>query len=254
MDGAEVSARLMWSELTRSYFVNVDDVQRLSWTVTQRTVPGDQRAEQAFEELVESCRELCRSQFPAQDGYDWTRFELSGPVQGTRFEGRRGRLRVVLSVQRFERSHATPHGNRTPTEIRLVGSMGLVPLPGHSSPNRSLAGWGVAGCALGTLGVSALALGSAGMLSPWIQAALLVPALIAWRTCAAIGVSRSLRRQAAIEGERAGPACDLIMDALPRWRRMAPALAAERDLIGERLGLPPFRNPARALRAASSAA
>ena len=234
--------------------MNADDVQRLSWTVTQRTTPGDQRAEQAFEELVDSCRELCRSQFPEDAGYTATRYELSGPVQGTRFVVRRGRLRVVLSVQRFERSHAARHDDRTPTEIRLVGSMGLMPLPGQTSPDRSLAGWGVAGCALGTLGVSALALGSAGLLSPWIQAALLVPALIAWRTCAAIGVSRSLRRQAAIQGQKAGPADELLLDALPRWRAMAPALAAERDLIGERLGLPPFRNPARALRSAPSAA
>lgn len=234
--------------------MNVDDVQRASWSVTQQAAAGDHRGQRAFDELVEACRELCQRNFPDEDGYETTRFHLSGPLQGTRFVTHRGRLRMVLSVQRFERSRPSRLGTERPLEVRVVASMAMISDGASSEAQRALAGWGVAGCALGTLGVSALALGSAGLISAWVQAALLVPALIAWRIYATIGMARSMRRQAALSSARTQLTSATLMDALPRWRKLTPALAAEGELIAERLGLPPFRNPARALRPASSAA
>ncbi len=234
-----------------------DDVQRLTWSVSERpggrSAGGDRAPERAFDELVESCGDLCQRNFPQDDGYEAQRFELSGPVQGARFVVRRGRLEVVLSVQRFERAHAAERGGKRPVEIRLVSSMGMLPVPGAASEGAP-ARFAVAGCALGTLGISALALGSVGLVSAWVQAALLIPALIAWRTFAAVGMAKTMRRQAALGEARMRSYEEALIDALPRWQRMAPALTAERDLIGERLGLPPFRHPARALRASSSAA
>lgn len=228
-----------------------DDVQRLTWSITRRSHRTDRGAERAFDELVASCDELCRRHFPDDEGYDTARFELSGPVQGTRFVVVRGRLRVVLSVQRFERAHSAATADRS-TEIRLVGSMGLLRPPGSDVNNLGSAGWSVAGCAVGTVGAAALIVGSPNVISPWVQAALIIPALLAWRLYTTLAIARIVRQQAALGQLRALSCERSLADALPRWRALAPSLTAERDLIVDRLGLPPFRLPARAIRAGSS--
>ena len=234
--------------------MNLDDVQRMSWSVSQRLPRTDRRADQAFLELMASCRDLVAGTFNEDDGYELTAFALSGPVEGARYVVRRGRLRFVLSLQRFERSHTSPSLETIPVEIRLVASMGVLSVTEGSSADRTLAGWGVAGCALGTLGLSALVLGSAGLVSAWLQAALLIPALVAWRTCATIGMARGMRRHAELAGALRETNDTVVVDAIARWRRLAPVLSAERELVGTRLGIPPFRSPARELRAVSPSA
>ncbi|MEM6994830.1 MAG: hypothetical protein AAF721_30225, partial [Myxococcota bacterium] len=196
-------------------------MQQLTWSVRQRAHSGDEQADKGFDELVDACRDLCRRHFPEEHGYETTRFELSGPLQGTRFEVRRGRLRVLLSAQRFERAHAASTGARRPVEIRVVSSMGIV---APDPPERALSQWAVAACAMGTLGVCAFALGSAGLVSTWAQAALVIPALLAWRTAAAVGISRRMQRQAALGEAHARLHRASLAEALPRWRRLAPAL------------------------------
>lgn len=225
-----------------------DDIQRMSWTVTQRTTPGNRESEIAFEALSNACEDLCARHFADDDGFSLTRYALSGALDGTRLVARRGRLQVILSVQRFERAHAVPIDGKRPIEIRLVASLGMLGTSDRARPKRrEPASWGLIGCVAGTLGVSALALGSAaGVLSAGLQLALMLPVVVVWRTCMTLGIARRVRRQAAIGARETRVLQASLVDALPRWIRMRPGLEAERDRLSQALGLPPFRSPAHA--------
>jgi len=191
---------------------------------------------------------MCARQFPADDGYQVSRQELSGPVEGTRFVATRGRLRVLLSVQKFQRAHLAPVSGSRALEIRIVSSMAIRSSNVEAPGPRSMAGWGVASCALGTFGLSALALTTAGIMTAAMQAAMLIPALIVWRTCATIGIAREMRRQAELGATHTVVTRHALADALPRWRRLAAGLKVERERIAERLGVLPFRSPAAPVR------
>ena len=212
------------------------EVEHLSWSVTQRSATHDPVCADAFDELVVSCRDMCVRQFPDDHGYQLTRQTLSGPVDGTRFLVTRGRLRVLLSVQKFERAHRAPVPDSRALEVRIVSSLAVI-TPNTAAPrHRSVAVWSVASCALGTFGLSALALTTAGIFTAAMQATMLIPALIVWRTCATIGIAREMRRQAELGSTHAVVTQHAITDALPRWRRLATGLELERERIAERLG------------------
>ena len=227
-----------------------DHEGHITWTVSQPRPDGSDSHERAFAELVTRCRDLVEQRFPDEEGYDVTQTSLSGPVEGERIGVSRGGFRASISVQRFERRQFERRDGH-PLEVRLVAYRSDA-RPQARGPDHTLARWGLAAVALGTVGLGALALGSAGLISPWLQAMLLIPALVAWRTCATIGIARSMRRQALSEGRPQLVARE-VEEARRRWRELMPVLAAQRELIGERLGLPPFRNPARPKQASSAA-
>lgn len=223
----------------------------ISWTVSQRRPAGSDSHERAFGDLVTRCRDLVAHQYPEEQGYDVGQTALSGPVDGERISVSRGAFRASISLQRFERRQVGSREGR-PLEVRLVAYRSDDEARARP-PDHTLARWGLAAVALGTVGLGALALGSAGLISPWLQAMLLIPALVAWRTCATIGIARSMRRQARLSSAPPQLVAPEVQEDRRRWSELLPALGAERELIGERLGLPPFRSPARSKRASSAA-
>jgi hypothetical protein len=101
----------------------------------------------------------------------------------------------------------------------------------------------VAGCALGTITLGTLGLGVAGLVSTWGQALVLIPALVAWRTCTAISLSNRVTPTPALTGG-VRPGDPLLADATARWNRVVDVLAAHRQVLDQQGGTAPFRLPA----------
>lgn len=220
----------------------------MSWSVTMRE-RDPARLEHAFEELLEICRASLAARFPPAAGYDTRQVRICGPVEGLRFEVTRGRFRGYVSAQRYTRVHRSSASHRgDPVGIRLVAHTQMAPRPGGIQAPSTMSGWGVAGCALGTVSLGTLGLGVAGLISTWMQALLLIPALVAWRTCTAISLARTMTPAPALRGQ-VRPGDPLAADAVARWNRAMVPLAAHRDVLDQTQGQAPFREPARALSA-----
>ena len=205
------------------------------------------RLSQAFDELVDVCRQTLAVRFPEAAGYDTRQIRICGPVEGLRFEVCRGRFRGCVSAQRYVRAHGRGAGRGgDPVEIRLVAHTSIAPRPGSIRAQPGMSGWGVAGCALGTVSLGTLGLGVAGLISSWMQALLLIPALVAWRTCTAISLSRTMTPAPALTGQ-VRPGDPLAADATARWNRAMANLAAHREVLDQQQGHAPFRDPGRAL-------
>ncbi len=210
------------------------------------------RLDRAFDELVELCRETLATRFPDAAGYDTRLVRISGPqeLHGLRFEVSRGRFKGHVSAQRYVRAHGRGAGRGgDPVEIRLVAHTSIAPRPGGLQAQPAMSAWGVAGCALGTVGLGTLGLGVAGLISTWMQALLLIPALVAWRTCTAVSLARSMTPPPALTGQ-VRPGDPLTADATARWNRAMLPLAAHREALDQMEGHAPFRDQGRALSAA----
>lgn len=196
---------------------------------------------------MEAVRALLAEHFPEAAGYEATWFRLSGPIEGTTVRLQRGRFRAALSVQRFVRAHhPSPAGAAasacapTPVEIRVVASAQIAPPEGCARAQRPTAGWGTTSYALAVTACGALGLGAAGALELWMQAALLVPALVAWRARGSVAPTPA-RAAIAAPARRARRRPPAQRDALARWRRLLEPLSLQRDLLDHTSGLAPFR-------------
>jgi len=223
------------------------DAPRVSWTVSVRARDG-REVDRSFEALVETCRAAIAEAFPSGAGYDAATYSLSGPIEGARFVVTRGRFRGHVSAQRFVRSYATQATGPGPVEVRLIASVEVVPAkePRRRAP-RALA-WAVLACVLGTLGLGTLVFAVAGLFGPWTPGLMLLPAFVAWRTAAAIARTGVRAPGALTSGRSAEPRTDPVLrDAMKRWRRIVPTLAAQREAIDQGVRLPPFRAQPRAI-------
>lgn len=236
MDGLVVWATLIC-------WMHHGDPDRLSWSVRHDRI--DALDDALLEDLVDACRDACASRFPATDGYVTSVRRLSGAMDGASINILRGRFRALVSVQRFLRTEAGPEA-----EVRVVACCG------HEAPadlaivrDGSGARWVIAGCAIGTMGVGAAGLELSGLLGAWGQMLLLIPALIAWKICAALQLlgkprhSPPLQEDPAVRRARART----YADDRRRWHELAEVLATHREAVTERFRLRPFRSQGTAL-------
>jgi hypothetical protein len=216
--------------------------------------PDPHEVDEAFDQVVEACRASLAARFPEAAGYETRVFRLSGALEGTRFEVSRGRFCGQVSTQRYVRSHGSSEASRAPVEIRLVAHPFFAPRPGSLRAPSRRNGWALAGCALGTMTLGTLGLGVAGLISSWMHALVVIPALVAWRTCSTISLARSLSAPpvAALEGtvptRRQTDA--FAADATNRWNRALAPLREQRERLDEARGRAPFREAACARSAA----
>jgi hypothetical protein len=227
-----------------------EDRHRLSWCVRHDRPTALDRG--LVDELVQTCKETCAVEFSTTDSYVTSIRRLSGALEGASITITRAAssassyedFSALISVQRYVRDHGA-----STAEIRVVAScrhqtseLACV----RADTTQTWSRWGVASCALGTMGAGIAGLGLFGLLATWGQVLLLLPALMAWRMCMAVRIATSLRQQAqhrlhedpAMTGERRRARCE----DHERWHRVAEVLLAQRDAMGERSTMRPFRN------------
>lgn len=229
---------LVWATLIDR--MQSDDRHRLSWCVRhdRTTALGDE----LVDELVEVCRDACATEFPSTDGYVTSVRHLSGALEGASITIARGGFWALISVQRYDRTQEA-----SAAEIRMVASCRHAPTGEIATRERASSPWGLAGFALGTVGVGAAGLELSGLLSAWGQVLLLIPAFMAWRMCMALRIAGSLRQQARLRiGEDPAVARTrrrTRRQEEKRWQRLCEVLTAQRDAVAERFTLRPFRSP-----------
>jgi hypothetical protein len=220
-----------------------DDRQRLSWSVRHdRTSELDA---ERLEDLLELSREACAIEFPNTDGYVTSIRRLSGALEGAsiritrgRFDGGRDDFSALISIQRYTRTQ-----DPSTAEIRVVASYRhrarrLV----NESAGTALSRWSMAGCAVGTMGVGVAGLELSGLLVSWGQALVLIPAFLVWRVCMAVRMATTFRARAREPiAEDPAIASSHARDR-KRWRRVTDVLLAQRDAMGERTAMRPFRS------------
>ena len=196
---------------------------------------------------MKRCRDACLEEFGEGCGYTTTQRKISGPIEGMTVSVNRGRFQAQVSVQRFTRPQ--PGSLRhAPTEIRVVTSAQHTPPEEDGPSERALARWGIAGCAVGTMGVGSAGLELAGLLSAWGEVMLLIPALMAWRMCIALRIVTDFRRQAMFDAQREQLEArrEAIANAhakdLERWSEVERNIEAQRDAVAEQIRLRPFRS------------
>jgi hypothetical protein len=227
-----------------------EDRHRLSWCV-RHDRPTALDAE-LVDELVQTCKETCAVEFSTTDGYVTSIRRLSGALEGASLAITRGRTSSVssredfsalISIQRYVRDHGA-----STAEIRVVAwcrhqttELACV----RADTQQTWSRWGVASCALGTMGVGVAGLGVFGLFATWGQVLLLLPALMAWRMCMAVRMATSLRQQATHRLHEDPSAIRerqrLRSEDYDRWHRVAEVLLAQRDAMGERSTMRPFR-------------
>lgn len=204
-----------------------------------------EHADRVFEELTTLCRALCSSQFSEDDGYTLVESRLSGPIEGTTVVATRADFTALVSVQRFEREEAG-RSRRPFREIRVVASARHRIPEREKSQGGALTRWTVAGCAAGTMGLGAVALELAGLLTAWSQVLLLLPAMMALRTFIALEFARRLRRHAEADprGARRAAVDPVRLEDLERWHRTLRVIESQREVVEDQFRLRPFRSAA----------
>jgi hypothetical protein len=222
-----------------------DDRRRLSWSV--RHDRANELDQELLEELIGVCRDACAREFSSTDGYVTAVRRLSGALDGANItiaRGRSGRggdeFSALISIQRYARTQEA-----STAEVRVVASCRHPRADGaHAESTAALSRWGMTGCALGTMGAGAAGLELSGVLATWGQVLLLLPALMAWRIYMALRISTSLRNQRRARLVKGNdPARDGARASdLHRWQRVTDLLLAQRETMGQRATMRPFRS------------
>jgi hypothetical protein len=217
----------------------------VTWSV--RHGEGCGHTDRVLDELTQLCQRIAAAHLPSSSGYEtsWTR--LSGALEGASITIMRGSFRGVISVQRFARPFFASVGHPAPMELRVVASACHEADEADGPPTQAMARWGVAGCAVGTMGIGSLGLELAGVLSAWGQILLLIPAFMAWRICMVLRFASDLRRegvrQSAPEQALARERARIRGRDREQWNAAIEELATHRDSVAERFCLRPFRSP-----------
>lgn len=216
----------------------LDDGSSLTWSVRDES-PDELSADRVLGDLARVCHEACTAQFDEDAGYAIVQRRMWGALEGSSTEIRRGSFRALVSVQRFRRG-----GGHRDAEFRVVASAdhgSSTALAHREPPSRAL--WLTVSTAAGTTCVAVIGMHLAGLLSTWVQLALLLPMLLLWRVTMALHIAEDLQRDARRptalpEAVTRGSSADL-----QRWRRVLDRIAHERDAVAEAFYSPGFRSP-----------
>lgn len=225
----------------------------MTWSVSlrdrhDRDIEGDVSA------LLEAIGGVIAEHLPEADGYETVWYRLSGPIEGATVRVCRGRFRATASVQRFVRAHASCEADRRAAEVRLVATAELA-APEGSAPSPSTgpgaAGhWAAASCAVSTAVFGTLALAAGGLLTAWVQALLVLPTLLVWRTTLALSRPAPGALGPSVDHVSCGRPCardPRAQEAMAEWRGVLAQLRAHRQLLDQPSSLAPFRAPPRSL-------
>lgn len=221
----------------------LDEGLSLSWSVRDEA-PDDLSADRVLGDLARICHETCTTHFDEDAGYSIVQRRMWGALEGSTTEIRRGSFHAVVSVQRFRRN-----GGQRDAEFRVVASADYsagtastaTALARRSAPGKAV--WLTVSTAAGTTCVAVIGMHLAGLLSTWVQLALLLPMLLLWRVTMALHIAEDLTREsrqasALPEPPTRGSAADL-----QRWRKVLDRIACERDAVAEVFYSPGFRSP-----------
>lgn len=180
---------------------------------------------------------------PTEFGYELSITRMTGPIEGHNLVVRRASFRAVLSLQRFEQSLARERVR----EIRMVAAAhhedACADLMDPS--DRALARWTLTGSAVGTTGVAALAVASAGTPMTLTLALLVIPTLMVLRMFLESWVVSDHERRALvpspIEKARQQDAARAMARDRRRWQAALVQLQAQQDLASRCFPLRPFR-------------
>lgn len=216
----------------------LDDGSSLTWSVRDES-PDDATADRVLGDLARVCHEACTAQFDEDSGYTIVQRRMWGALEGSSTEIRRGSFRAVVSVQRFRRA-----GRHRDAEFRVVASAchgSSTALAHREPPSRAL--WLTVSTAAGTSCVAVIAMHLAGLLSTWVQLALLLPMLLLWRVTMALHIAEDLQRDAKRPAALPEPITRGTTADLQRWSRALARIAHERDAVAEAFYSPGFRSP-----------
>lgn len=221
--------------------------ETLSWSA--RHDDRGELGDRIYEETVSLCRDLCARHLPAHAGYEIGTSRLSGPVNGISLHVVRGHFRALVSVQRFARPElgmGALRRNPRATELRVVATARHTEPLDTDARERSIAQWGIAGGAMGSLGAGVVGLEYAGVLSSWGPVLFLLPLFMAWRIAMAMRFHQTLCCEALPESPLEEARRTAVQTAesrdFERWRRLLDELAQQREAITQRFAMRPFRS------------
>lgn len=216
-----------------------DDGLSLTWSVRDEA-PDDLSADRMLSDLAQVCHEACTTHFDEDAGYSIVQRRMWGALEGATTEIRRGSFRGVVSVQRFRRGG----GGQREAEFRVVASADhatSTALALRTQPSRAV--WLTVSTAAGTTCVAVIGMHLAGLLSTWVQLALLLPMLLLWRVTMALHIAEDLQRDSRRAAALPEPATRGCTADMQRWRRVLDRIAHERDAVAEAFYSPGFRCP-----------